>query len=131
MVVVKWRALIRLAVVIGAVAAAGLTADVIAAGLAQAAGLAGVMTGFCELGGLTLCVVGWLGRRRDSGRRVEQAPAEMPEDDRSASAAGSGAEKYAVDARGAQGVQVGDYATQHNHFGHSAVPGKPGKLHER
>jgi hypothetical protein len=32
-------------------------------------------------------------------------------------AAGSGAGKYTVDVRGAQGVQVGDHGTQHNIFG--------------
>ena len=36
---------------------------------------------------------------------------------RLADAAGSRAGKYTVDARGAQGVQVGDYDTQHNVFG--------------
>ena len=36
---------------------------------------------------------------------------------RLADAAGSRAGKYTVDARGAQGVQVGDYSTQHNVFG--------------
>jgi hypothetical protein len=131
MVAVKWRVVIRLAVVTGAVAAAGLAADVIAAGPAQAAGLAGVMTGFCELGALTLGMVGWSAGRRDSGRQVEPGPAEMPEDDRSAPAAGSGAGKYAVDARQARGVQVGDHAAQHNHFGRSALAGKPGEIDER
>jgi hypothetical protein len=123
---VKWRALIWLAVAASAVAAAGLAADVIAAGLAQAAALAGVVTGFCELGALTLGIVGWSAGRQDTSHQGEPGPSETPEDDRSAPTAGSAAGKYTVDARWARGVQVGDQATQHNHFRRSAAAAEPG-----
>jgi hypothetical protein len=127
MVAVKWRILIWLAVVTGVIAAAGLGADVVAAGPVQAERLAGVMTGFCELGALALGVAGWSARRRDTSCESEPGPLGMPEGDRIAPTAGSDAAKYVVDAHRARGVQVGEHATQHNHFGCSAVVGKRGR----
>jgi hypothetical protein len=107
--------LIRLAVLIGVAAAAGLGADVAVAGTGKAAELAGVIAGFCELGAVLLGVVAWAGDRRPGAVPTEVA--KKPVQDSPASAA-----KYVVDARHARGVQAGDGAAQHNDF--RTIPGQ-------
>jgi hypothetical protein len=101
---------------VAAVAAVGLGVAVAVAGVDKAAGLAGVIVGFCELGALMLGVVGWVGQQRAA------AGTPGPE---VAAVSGSAAEPkpptaqpatYVVDARQAQGVQTGEGNTQHNDY---------------
>ncbi len=118
-----WRVLTWLAIVIAAVAAVSLGVDAVVAGLGKAAGLAGVIAGFCELGALALAVTGWAGHRREAAERPAPEPARGPERTEPAQQAGQagtppggGSGKYGVDARQAEGVQIGDGNTQHNDF---------------
>ena len=113
------------AVVIATTAAVGLVVDVAVAGTGEAAGLAGVIVAFCELAALVLGVTAWAAERR--------APAAGPQAEGASSAATAGGDsrgsvagqrvengKYAVDARGAEGLQVGDGNAQHNVFRRSS-----------
>jgi hypothetical protein len=119
---VKWRILLYLAVLIAAAAAAGLGVEVAVAGPGPAAGLAGVIAGFCELGALLLGVAGWAAQHRAGDRRAAGAR-HQPDPDDSGLAAGNAAAdavgKYVVDARHARGVQIGDRNVQRNEFGGS------------
>jgi hypothetical protein len=123
----RWRFLIWLAALIAVAAAAGLVADVAVAGIGAAATLAGVIAGFCELVAVVLGVSAWTAERRSSGtgRRAENAGSGASA--RSASetlvpATHGDDGKYVVDARGADGLQIGDGNTQHIIFGR-ATPG--------
>jgi hypothetical protein len=117
---VNWHVLTRLAVAIAAAAAIGLGIDVAVAGTTQAAGLAGVIVGFCELGALVLGVGSWAARRQEAGDQRDSHPPEVPE--RAGQEADgivppvSPSAKYIVDTRQAQAVQIGDHSTQHNDF---------------
>jgi hypothetical protein len=126
----KWRILLGLAALIAATAAVGLGVEVAVAGPGQAAGLAGVIAGFCELGAVLLGVAGWAAQHRAGGdRRAAGAPG-GPDPDESGLAAGNAAVgaagKYVVDARHARGVQVGDRNIQRNEFGGSVTAGEVG-----
>jgi hypothetical protein len=112
----KWRLLIWAALAMGTAAAVGLGVAVIVVGVNKAAGLAGVMAAFCELGALVLGVVGWVGGRATAGRSgpdTSSIPAPPVMGDRPVS---STAETYAVDARGAKGIQTGEGNIQYNDF---------------
>jgi hypothetical protein len=118
---VKWRVITWLAVAIAVAAAIGLGADTAIDGTASAAGLAGVIAGFCELGALTLGVAGWAGQRREPGERPAPGGSLAPERGAEKSEEASATQtdtpgKYVVDARQAQGVQIGDGNVQHNDF---------------
>jgi hypothetical protein len=117
---VRWRVLIWVAVLLGAAAAAGLGVDVAVAGLDKAAGLAGVIVGFCELGALVLGIAAWAAERRASTARL------APPDPSVLGMAGrtggpvagleERASRYRVDARHAGQVQIGD-GTNIQHIG--------------
>lgn len=114
----RWRLLRWIALIIAAAAAVGLAVDVAVYGTNQAAALAGVIVGFCELGALLLGVTAWVVERQRS------AKARQPEGTPSAGSTSSDSKapaadkyhqdgKYVVDARGASGLQVGENNTQH------------------
>jgi RIP homotypic interaction motif len=128
---VKWRVLTWVAVVVAVAAAADLVADLAVGGPGKASALAGVIAGFCELGALVLGVSAWAGQRRSASEQAseQREPATPHEPERAAperdgagaapeSAPGpdSASGKYVVDARLAQGVQIGDGNTQRNDF---------------
>jgi hypothetical protein len=111
------RVLVWVAVLVASGAAAGLALDVAVAGTSEATGLAGVIAGFCELAALVLGVTAWAGERRvaGAGRRAEDGSSAAAADGCSRSPAAGQREdgKYVVDARGAEGLQVGDGNSQH------------------
>lgn len=111
---VRWRVLMWAAVVIAAVAAAGLGAMVAVAGVDKAAGLAGVIVGFCEVAALLVAVVGWAGDRRAAA--TDRPGAAAAPAGTAVLPPPAGTAKYVVDASNAQGVQTGDGNTQHNDF---------------
>ena len=104
---------------IGAVTVVGLGVDIVVAGPDEAAVLAGIVVGFCEVVGAVLAVSGWAGERRSAEPAETAEPAirqnSVPESQPIAAGGDddSGGGKYIVDARGATGVQVGDGNTQH------------------
>jgi|SRR5450755_3855750 hypothetical protein len=114
------RVLVWAAVGLAAAAAAGLAVDVAFEGLEKAAGLAGVVVGFCELGALALAVIGWAAHRRASGdQSASKVTPAQPTDGVECvptTRAGTAESKYAVDIGEAQGVQIGDGNTQSNDF---------------
>jgi hypothetical protein len=106
---VKWRVLIWIALVLGAVTVAGLGVDIAVAGPDKAAVLAGIIVGFCEVLGVVLAAVGWAGERRSAvptqlAIRDNSVPESQPT---------AGGRKYVVDSRYATGVQVGDVNVLH------------------
>jgi len=113
----RWRLLRWVAVIFATAAAAGLAVEIAVAGTEQAAALAGVIVGFCELAALLLGVTAWVGERQTS------AKAQQAKGTPSAGNISSGSKtpvadkrgqdgKYVVDARGATGLQVGENNTQ-------------------
>jgi hypothetical protein len=120
------RVLLWVAVLVASGAAAGLAIDVVIAGTSEAAGLAGVIAGFCELAALVLGVAAWAGERRAADARAVEAVKDVSSavaaGGRSASPADGQRRdgKYVVDARGAEGLQVGDGNTQHVVFRRSS-----------
>jgi hypothetical protein len=124
---VKWRLLVWTAAVIATGGAVGLGADIVLAGVNKSAGFAGVIAGFCELAAFALGVAGWAGGRRAAlagGNTRDTCAVSAPaEPSHAASRATEGDAKYTVDARGAQGVQIGDNSFQHNDF-RRASPGR-------
>jgi hypothetical protein len=63
----RWRAVTWAAVAIGVAAALALAVDAVVGGIDEAAGLAGVIVGFCEIGALLLGLAGWAAERRRAG----------------------------------------------------------------
>ena len=122
----KGRLLVGLAVTIAVAGAIAIGVDAAVAGIDKAAGLAGVIVGFCELAALALGVAGFMADRRE-GRSKGERPGvgEVAAAATSPSAPASGAPadgpavqgKYVVDVRDASGVQIGDHNVQHNEFG--------------
>src|SRR2546421_6826117 len=114
----RWRLLRWVAVVIAAAAAAGSAVDVAVPGTDQAAALAGVIVGFCELAALLLGVTAWVGERQASAM-AKQAKGMSYAGSTSSSLKTPAADKrspdgkYVVDARGAIGLQVGENNTQY------------------
>ena len=115
-----------LACVIGAGSAAGLAADVVVAGMGRAAGLAGVIVGFCELGALVLGVAARTGEQQARSERREGRVPEVADEGGDGRLTGGMAGKYVVDARHSRGVQVGDRSVQRNDFRSAAAAGGPG-----
>jgi hypothetical protein len=114
---VRWSVLTWLAVAIALAAAACLAVDIAVAGPGQAAGLAGVIAGFCELAALVLGVAAWAARRQATDNHSGRSASRVAEKDgETAPTAREGADKYVVDSRQARGIQVGDGNTQHNDF---------------
>lgn len=117
----KWRVLVWIAAATAVAAAAGLGVDVAVAGTDKAAGLAGIIVGFCELAAVVLAVVGLTGQRRttEAGSQVPRRDpgAKVGDPADSARAPQSEIGKYRVDAHGAEGLQIGDNNTQRNIFG--------------
>lgn len=106
--------------IIAAVAAVGLGIDVAVAGTTQAAGLAGVIVGFCELGALVLGVVSRAAQRHEAKEQqassLPDAPGTAPQEPERNAQPGNASGKYVVDARQAQGVQIGDHGIQRVEF---------------
>jgi hypothetical protein len=122
------RVLVWVALMIAAAAAAGLAVDVAIAGTSNATGLAGVIAGFCELAAVVLGIAAWAGERRvaEEGRQAENASSTATADGESTTRAEvphGEDRKYVVDARGAEGVQVGNSNTQYV-ISRSASPGR-------
>jgi len=119
MMLVRWRAVVWVAVALGVAAATSLVVDVALNGTGKASGLAGIIVAFCELGALVLGVTAWAAERRTAaGKSSPGRPGRARDPDleepRHARPAGSG--KYVVDARGVKGLQVGDGNIQRNIF---------------
>jgi hypothetical protein len=115
---VRWRILWWAAAALAAAGGAGLLAEVATAGLGRAAGLAGVIGGFCELGALVLGVAGLARDRRSArGSAADAAAAPAPGPEPSSPGSQGAAVKYVVDSRGAAGVLIGDGGIQVNESG--------------
>jgi hypothetical protein len=100
-------------------AGAGLCAEIAVEGVSQAAGLAGVIAGFCELGALVMGVAGLAGEHRitrGDAERTAVAPALETAGKVVEAGAENQAGKYTVDLRQARMVQVGDHSFQLNHL---------------
>ncbi len=123
----KGHVLIGLAVAIAVAGAIAIGVEVAMAGIDKAAGLAGVIVGFCELAALVLGVAGFMASRRGESRGEDErqrggeaeAAATAPVTPAPCSPAEGPASqgKYVVDIREASGVQVGDNNVQRNEFG--------------
>lgn len=105
------------AIAVGSAAVVGLAIDVIVAGTGKAAGMASVIAGFCELVAVVLAVAGWAGERRSVATAQTLRNASVPHggvrgEARPVAGYSGEAGKYQVDARQAEGVQVGDGNTQ-------------------
>jgi hypothetical protein len=121
---VRWRLLVVAAGVIGFVGAAVLGADAVVAGVGTAAGLAGVMAGFCELAAFVLGVTGWAARCKTAlnaaGNPGEATASDSADEVARATRQDPGERaRYGVDARNACGLQIGDHNFQRNDFRHA------------
>ena len=67
------------AAVLAAAAAIALAVDIAVEGVDNAAGMAGVLVGFCELGALVLAVAGWASEHRESASPEPDADASAVE----------------------------------------------------
>lgn len=113
----RWRLLRWIAMIIATAAATGLAVDVAVAGTGQAAALAGVIVGFCELTALLLGITAWVGKRQASAK-AQQVKGAVSTGNTASGSETSVAKrtqdgKYEVDARWATGLQVGENNTQH------------------
>lgn len=122
---VKWRVLVRAAVLIAAAAAVMLGVVTVTAGLTAASGLAGVIVSFCELVAVALAVIGWAGERRSAvGAGKEGISTYAPSAGQPAPgqgpASGDTGGKYAVTlGDSAQGIMIGDGNVQNIDLRHS------------
>ena len=121
----KWRVLVRAAVLIAAAAAVMLGVVAVTTGLTAASGLAGVIVGFCELVVVALAVIGWAGERRSAtaagkeGTSTSAPSAGRPAPGQGPASGHSGG-KYAVTVGGnAQGIMIGDGNVQNVDLRHS------------
>jgi hypothetical protein len=115
----RWRVLVWTAVATASAGAIWLVVEIATGGVDKASGLAGVIVGFCELAALVLGVFAYAAERREPGRGADAeptAPAATAPAAGPTKASEAGSAKYAVDARGAHGVQTGERNTQHNQF---------------
>lgn len=117
----RWRVVTWTAVAIAAAAAIGLGVVAGLRGLDKAAGLAGVIVGFCELGALVLGVAAWSAERRGAGREPDPRSSRVCDEGQAPPAppgppvpAAPRAGKYVISAETIEKSQVGDGNIQYN-----------------